>query len=196
MDKSELKDTIGHDLSRYSMGKVLTLKVFLKCFYWYSLPGLKFTIVFRYCQYYRRKNRLLFYFFMLWLRHLKVKYGFDISYRTKIGKGLYIGHFGGIVVHGDAEIGAYCNLSQGVTIGELIRGKKAGIPKIGNKVFIGPGATILGNITIGDEVLIGTQSIVNFDVPNHAVVASPLASIISNKGSKDYIIMNDNQNNI
>jgi len=133
---------------------------------------------------------------MLWWRHLKVKYGFDISYRTKIGKGLYIGHFGGIVVHGDAEIGEYCNLSQGVTIGELIRGKKAGIPKIGNKVFIGPGATILGNITIGDEALIGTQSIVNFDVPNQAVVASPLASIISNKGSKDYIIMNDNQNNL
>ena len=124
---------------------------------------------------------------MLWWRHLKFKYGFDISYRTKIGKGLYIGHFGGIVIHGDAEIGENCNLSQGVTIGVLVRGKNQGIPKIGNRVFIGPGATILGNIIIGDDALIGTQAIVTFDVPNQSVVASPLATIISQEGSKGYI---------
>ena len=130
----------------------------------------------------------MFYFFALWLRHLKFKYGFDISYRTKIGKGLYIGHFGGIVIHGDAEIGEFCNLSQGMTIGVLARGKNTGIPKIGNRVFIGPGAAILGGISIGDDVLIGTNAIVTFDVPDHSVVAAPLASIISDKGSGEYII--------
>jgi hypothetical protein len=46
---------------------------------------------------------VLFYFFYLWLRRLKYKYGFDISYRTTIGKGLYIGHSGGIVIHGDKD---------------------------------------------------------------------------------------------
>jgi serine O-acetyltransferase len=119
---------------------------------------------------------------------LKYKYGFDISYRTTIGKGLYIGHFGGVVIHGDAEIGENCNLSQGITIGVLVRGQKTGVPKIGNRVFIGPGATILGGITIGDDVLIGTHAIVTFDVPNNSVVAAPLASIISEKGSQDYIL--------
>ena len=115
------------------------------------------------------------------------KYGIDISYRANIGKGLYIGHFGGIVIHGDAQIGSFCNLSQGMTIGSLARGNNMGIPKIGNRVFIGPGATILGGISIGDDVLIGTNAIVTFDVPNHSVVAAPLATIISNKGSSDYI---------
>jgi serine O-acetyltransferase len=185
--KSELREIIKHDLLRYQIIKPLTLGLFLKCYYVYSIPGLKFTIIFRYCQYYRRKNRLLFYIFFLWLRRLNVRYGFDISYRTKIGKGLYIGHYGGIVIHGDAEIGEYCNLSQGMTIGVLVRGKKVGIPKIGDRVFIGPGATILGEITIGNDVLIGTQAIVTFDVPDHAVVAAPLATIISMNGSKGYI---------
>ncbi len=188
MDKSEFKNTIRQDLRRYTIDKPLTLRVFLKCFYILNIPGLKFTIIHRYCQYYRRKNRLLFYFFMLWLRHLKVKYGFDISYRTTIGKGFYIGHFGGIVINGDAVIGENCNLSQGVTIGVLVRGNKTGIPKIGDRVFIGPGATILGGITIGNDVLIGANAMVTFDVPDNAVVASPLATIISyDKGSEGYI---------
>ena len=144
-------------------------------------------IIFRFCQHYRTRNRPLFYFFYIWLRRLKYKYGIDISYRTTIGKGLYIGHFGGIVVHGDAVIGDYCNLSQGITIGILARGKKPGIAKIGNRVFIGPGAAILGGITIGDDVLIGTNSVVTFYVPDHSVVAAPVSAIVSGKGSEGYI---------
>lgn len=187
MTKSELKEIIQQDLLRYSIMQPLTLFVFLKCFGPNYAPGLKYILVCRLCKYYKSKSRWMFYFFMLWLRKLTNKYGLDISYRTKIGKGLYIGHFGGIVIHGDVEIGENCNISQGVTIGVLVRGKKAGVPKIGNRVFIGPGATILGNIVIGDDVLIGTQAIVTFDVPNQSVVAAPLAKIISSEGSKGYI---------
>ncbi len=185
---SELSKIIEEDLYRYGIKKKLTFFMFINYFYVRITPGLKFTIILRYCQYYRRRNRLLFYFFFLWLRNLKFKYGFDISYRTKIGKGLYIGHFGGVVIHGDAEIGDYCNLSQGITIGVLSRGNTAGTPKIGNKVFIGPGSVILGGINIGNDVLIGSNAIVTFDVPDNSVVGSPLSSVISNKGSEGYII--------
>lgn len=188
MTKSELKYLIAQDMLRYGKRQPLSLLRFLRYFYVEVIPGLKWSIIFRRCQYYRGKNKLLFYFYFLWLRRLKYKYGFDISYRTKIGKGLYIGHSGGIVIHGDAEIGDYCNLSQGMTIGVLIRGNQSGIPKIGNRVFIGPGAVILGGITVGNEALIGTNAIVTFDVPEKAVVASPLATIISDKGSSDYIL--------
>jgi serine O-acetyltransferase len=185
---SGLKHLIAKDMMRYELRKPLSLWLFIKVFYIQPIPGLKYTIILRYCQHYRRRNRMLFYFYFLWLRRLKTKYGFDISYRTKIGEGLYIGHSGGVVIHGDAEIGDYCNLSQGMTIGISIRGKKAGIPKIGNRVFIGPGAVILGGITIGDDVLIGANAIVTFDVPAKSVVASPVASIVSDKGSADYIL--------
>ncbi len=188
MTESGINDVISQDLLRYGIRKKLTFLMVLKYLFVEIIPGLSFTIVFRYCQHYRKKNRLLFYFFFWWMRRLKYKYGIDISYRTKIGKGLYIGHFGGIVIHGDAEIGDYCNLSQGMTIGVLIRGNNAGVPKIGNRVFIGPGATILGGISIGDDVLVGTNAIVTFNVPDKSVVAAPLATVISDKGSMDYIM--------
>lgn len=191
MAASNLSELIQKDMLRYELRKPLTLLRFIRYFYLQPVPGLKFTIILRYCQHYRRRNRLLFYFYYLWLRRLKTQYGFDISYRTQIGEGLYIGHSGGIVIHGDAQIGDYCNLSQGITIGVSIRGKKAGIPKIGNRVFIGPGAVILGGINIGDDVLIGANALVTFDVPDRAVVAAPVASVVSDKGSFDYILNTD-----
>lgn len=186
MAYSELRNLIKEDVERYGI-KSISLWSFIKFFYITIVPGAKFSVIFRCCQHYRRRNRLLFYFYYLWLRRLKYKYGFDISHRTKIGKGLYIGHFGGIVIHGDAEIGDYCNLSQGMTIGVLTRGNNSGIPKIGNRVFMGPGCAILGGITVGNDVLVGTNAIVTFDVPDHAVVAAPLATIISDKGSAGYV---------
>ena len=111
-----LKNYILSDFKRCGIQKI-SIGVLFSTFYLQPNPGLKFMTIFRLTQHYRRKNRMLFYFFFLWLRRLKVKYGFDISYRTQIGKGFYIGHFGNIVIHGDAVIGENCNISQGITIG-------------------------------------------------------------------------------
>lgn len=188
MTNSSAKYLIEKDLHRYGIDRKFTLGLFLKLYFFQVTPGLKFTMIFRLCQYYRRRNRLLFYFFYYLFRRLKYKYGFDISHRTQIGEGLYIGHFGGVVIHGDTIIGSNCNLSQGMTIGVLNRGRNAGVPKIGNRVFIGPGAVILGGISIGDDVLIGANAVVNFNVPDNGVVAAPVATIISNKGSRDYVV--------
>lgn len=178
---------IEQDLLRYGRNRKFSLLTFLRFMVIENVPGIRFSIIFRLCQHYRSTNKMMFYFFMLWLRRLKYKYGFDISYRTTIGKGLYIGHFGGIVIHGDTVIGENCNLSQGMTIGVLNRGKNQGVPVIGNRVFIGPGAVILGGITIGDEVLIGANAVVTFDVPDRSVVAAPQAAIISGKGTTGYV---------
>jgi serine O-acetyltransferase len=177
---------IKADFNRCGISRV-TFGALLRVFWISPNPGLKFMTIFRLVQRNRRRNRLLFYMFFLWWRHLKVKYGFDISYRTQIGKGLYIGHFGGIVIHGDAIIGENCNLSQGVTIGILNRGKNQGVPKIGNRVFMGPGAVILGGITIGDGALIGANAVVTFDVPDNGVVAAGASVLVSRSGSAGYI---------
>ncbi len=181
------RDVLLADFKRCGM-QDLRLRNVLRVFYLAPNPGLKFLTIFRLTQHYRRKNRLLFYFFFFWLRRLKYKYGLDISYRTSIGRGLYIGHFGQVVVHGDAVIGENCNLSQGITIGILTRGRNAGVPKIGDRVFIGPNAVIVGGITIGNDVLIGSNALVNFDVPDNSVVAGPVATIVSEKGSDGYIL--------
>lgn len=57
-----------------------------------------------------------------------------------------------------------------MTIGQENRGKRKGTPVIGNEVWIGINATIVGAVKIGDDVLIAPNSYVNCDVPSHSVV--------------------------
>ena len=178
---------IEQDLLRYGRTRRFGLFAFFYYMYYDVVPGMRFSIIFRLCQHYRRRNRLLFYLFYRWLRILKIRYGFDISYRTQIGRGLYIGHFGGIVIHGDAVIGENATLSQGMTIGILNRGRSAGVPRVGDRVFFGPNCVVLGGITVGDDVLIGANAVVHEDIPATSVVAAPVASIVSQKGSSAYI---------
>ena len=68
------------------------------------------------------------------------------------------------------KIGNNVNLHKGCTIGRENRGKREGAPTIGNQVYVGINSTIVGNIRIGDDVMIAPNSFVNFDVPDHSVV--------------------------
>lgn len=107
---------------------------------------------------------------------------------TKIGQGLYVGHAFNITVNPDAVIGKNCNIHKGVTIGQENRGKRKGTPTIGDHVWIGVNASIVGKIFIGDNVLIAPNSYVNFDVPSDSVVIGNPAKIIKNiKATEGYI---------
>ena len=94
-----------------------------------------------------------------------------------IGEGLIIGHLGTIVVNCHAKFGNEIMLTHGVTIGRDVRGKRKGSPTLGNRVCIRTNSTIVGNITIGDDVLIAPNTFVNFDVPSHSIVIGNPASI-------------------
>ena len=94
----------------------------------------------------------------------------EFPVKTNIGPGLYIGHPYCITINPDAIIGKNCNIHKGVTIGQENRGIREGTPKIGNDVWIGVNATIVGKIIIGDDVLIAPNSYVNRDVPSHSIV--------------------------
>lgn len=73
-------------------------------------------------------------------------------------------------------------------IGQENRGKRKGTPIIGNEVWIGANAVIVGNVKIGNDVLIALLSYVNFDVPDHSIVVGNPAKIISKEyATKDYI---------
>jgi serine O-acetyltransferase len=128
---------------------------------------------------------------VLWHKSIEITTGIDLPKHSKIGKGLYIGHFGGIIVSPDVEIGGYCNLSHDVTIGVGGRGEKRGVPKVGNRVFIGPGVRIFGAIQIGDDVAIGANSVVTKDIPDRAVVMGIPAQIINFNGSEEYVSYRD-----
>ncbi len=70
------------------------------------------------------------------------------------------------------------NIAHGVTIGQANRGKARGCPVIGDMVWIGTGAVIVGKVNIGSNVLIAPNSFVNFDVPDNSVVLGNPGKII------------------
>lgn len=133
----------------------------------------------------------LYPFIRWWLRHLKYQLGVSIPISTNVGSGFYIGHFGGIVVHEESVIGKNCNISQGVTIGRVNRGKSEGVPVIGDNVYIAPGAKIVGAVKVGNNVAIGSNSVVTKDVPENSVVVGAPAKIISEEGSHGYVNRTD-----
>lgn len=173
-----LKSLITHDLYRYS-GKI-SFKVFLK--YYFLYPGFNYSFWMR-CANNYPNNKVLKYY----LRRKSIKYGIEIPPGATIGKGFYIGHWGSVVVNTNVIIGENCNISHGVTIGVAPRGKKKGVPTIGNNVYIGPGAKIIGKINIGNNVAIGANAVVTDNVPNNSVVVGVPAKVISNHGSFEYI---------
>ena len=88
---------------------------------------------------------------------LSVKLGFSTPC-CNIGKGFSVAHYGLLVINGNAVIGENCRIQEGVCIGSTNGSEKA--PRIGNNVFIGSGAKIIGDIEIADDVAIGAGAVV------------------------------------
>jgi serine O-acetyltransferase len=113
----------------------------------------------------------------------------QMSHDVQIGPGLYLPHVGFIVVGSGTEIGSNCTIAHGVTVGHgggrVKSARSAAI--IGSRVYIGPGAMILGAITIGDDALIGAGAVVVTSVPPRGVVFGNPARLISHSGSFDLI---------
>lgn len=113
--------------------------------------------------------------------------GIIIPLEAKIGPGLYLGHVGSIVLNSNVIIGSNCTIGIGVVIGQGGRGEKKGSPQIGNSVYIGVGAKIIGRIKIGNNVAIGANAVVTKDVPDKATVAGIPARVINYLGSYDFL---------
>lgn len=146
----------------------------------------RFQAYLRRCQ--DARNPLLKQMYRVIYRLLANKHHIEISSKAKIGYGLYIGHAYCITVNPDAIIGNNCNLHKGVTIGQENRGARKGVPTIGNCVWIGINSTVVGNITIGDDVLIAPNTFVNRDVPPHSVVfGNPCIIKPKEDATADYI---------
>ena len=112
----------------------------------------------------------------------------QIPARTKIGEGFYIGHTGRVIIHPDAVIGKNVNVATGVTIGHENRGKRKGAPTIEGNCWIGTNSAVVGNIRIGEDVMIAPLTFVNFDVPPHSIVIGNPAKIIHKENAtEDYV---------
>lgn len=127
-------------------------------------------------------------YYTLRLKLMSYKTHIQIPARTQIGEGFYIGHSGRIVINPEAKIGKNVNVATGVTIGYENRGKRKGSPTISDNCWIGTNAVIVGNVEIGEDVLVAPLAFVNFDVPAHSVVIGNPAKIISKENAtEDYV---------
>ncbi len=107
--------------------------------------------------------------------------GVEIHPGAKIGKCLFIDHGMGIVIGETAEIGDYCNIYHGVTLGGTGKDKGKRHPTLGNHVLVGAGAKILGPFTVGDNARIGGNAVVLKEVPPNATVVG-VPGVIVTKG--------------
>lgn len=104
-------------------------------------------------------------------------YNSSIPFQAKIGKGSRFGYGGiGVVIHKRVEVGNNVLIGSNVTIGG--RSGKFAVPKIGDDVYVSTGAKILGDIVIGDNCIIGANSVVISDIPSNSVVVGVPGRVI------------------
>lgn len=102
--------------------------------------------------------------------------GVDISPAALIGPGLYVAHGVGLVVGGGVRIGERAFLLGNVNLGAPSQARLADMPELGDDVFVGAGARVLGRVRIGSRVMIGANAVVTRDVPDDCKVV-PAAGV-------------------
>lgn len=109
----------------------------------------------------------------------RILFATDISNKAKIVKGCKFPHIGlGVVIGDEANIGSNCIIRQNVTIGGKRIGDKYEFPTIGDNCMIGAGAVIIGNVHLGNNVIVGVNAVVTKNFPDNCVIAGTPAKII------------------
>jgi len=150
--------------------------------YRYRRPEVFFVKMLRTVEYLRSQHGLIFRLlrFYTTFRFMQVSVRTGISIPPGVfAPGLSIAHYGSIVVNSRARVGSHCRIQSATNIGM----DASGVPTIGNYVFIGPGAVLYGEITVGDRAVIGANAVVGRDVPAGVTVAGAPARQISTADS-------------
>lgn len=111
--------------------------------------------------------------------------GVEIHPAARIGRGFFIDHGAGVVIGETAVIGDHCVLFHNVTLGGTGKHHGQRHPVLGDHVFVGTNAILLGPIRVGDHVKIGANAfVINRDVPAHATVVGTPARIVKLHGER------------
>ena len=121
---------------------------------------------------------------------LATRLGFTIP-KNVFGPGLHIVHYGTIVVHPDARVGRNCRLHPSTSIGDY-----NGVPRLGDNVYIGPGAKIYGPVTLGDNVAVGANAVVNKSFGSNVTLGGVPARIVAEKGAMEQGVFGDSLLNV
>lgn len=135
-----------------------------------SSPGFRLVVLIRISSlFYSSKYwPVLNYFFQIKM----LRYGAEIAPSAQLGPALKIIHTVGIVIGGGVVVGANATILHGVTIGErrVSNNSDGKYPHIGDRVIIGNSTTILGNIEIGNDVKIASNSIILNNVQDNTLI--------------------------
>ena len=158
-------DLLNAGLERYGLREYL------------SQPQVSLVRLLRYCEFLKSKCSssplLKPIYFLARLRYQSLCNKFTTTLPLGVfDAGLSIAHLGTIAVNADSRVGANCRLHQGVTIG-AVHGKA---PVVGDNLFLGPNSGIYGDITIGDNVIVGAGAILRSNLASNHVVESPHSS--------------------
>lgn len=177
MKIKEIIKYIKSDLVRYT--GVVSAKSFV--IQYFVNRGFNSFVWFRLCQ---SDFKFLKIFSVVILNFKRIRYKIDISHQTNIGYGLYLGHFGPIVINSTAIIGNNVNFSQYTSIGA----NEGNGAIIGDNVYIGPNVCIIENVKIGNNSTIGAGSVVTKDIPENATAVGNYAKVLNFNNPGRYIM--------
>jgi len=148
-------------------------------------PIARFHLYLRLTEYLGRRGRSPLYYIVKWLfLRLSRLLGFSIPENT-LGRGVYLPHYGTIVVNSKAVVGDYCVLNSGVVIGRHPVSKRD-VPTLGVGVFVGPGAKVFGAISLASCSVIGANSVVTKDVSSQEFWAGAPATLKRSISESEY----------
>lgn len=158
-------------------------------------PVVRFTIAMRLYEYIRNTQMpaILLYPAKLWFRCLSLKLGFSLGPNV-FGPGVAIVHHGLLIIDPTTRIGKNCRIHMGAHIGGAAIFVDAGLeseysPRIGDNVYIGPGAKIYGPIRIGNNCVIGANAVVNKSFPEDGLtIAGVPAKKVASGGAGERVI--------
>lgn len=140
-------------------------------------------------------KRLLVPFKMLANSRTLVRYNASIPASERIRRFAAPHGLSGIFISAGASVGDGCVIFHQVTIGSntLRQSSGTGVPRVGNNVYIGAGAKIIGDVAVGDGARIGANCVVTSDVPENATVVLPKPRVILHDGPRDntFVSMED-----
>jgi len=114
--------------------------------------------------------------------------GIEIHPGAKIGRRLVIDHGSGVVIGETAEIGDDVLIYHGVTLGGKTLDPIKRHPTVGNRVILGAGAKLIGNITIGDDCRVGANAVVTKSMLPGSTAVGVNARLVKNQSPEDYAI--------
>ena len=188
-DRQTYREYVKEDLKAYGLTHVGFYN------YWW-MDCLRFQLRLRRIEYLHNTAGLnplkgLWRFVLEVVNHrLATRLGFTIP-KNVFGPGLHIVHYGTIVVHPDARVGRNCRLHPSTSIGDY-----NGVPRLGDNVYIGPGAKIYGPVTLGDNVAVGANAVVNKSFGSNVTLGGVPARIVAEKGAMEQGVFGDSLLNV